>query len=132
MGVYVFRSAHAPWVKVGHHLARPRRPHAYYRVAGRGFESVVHPRELDGRLGVHDLVLEAWYPTLTRADEGRVHRACARADAVGEFHPLAELDAIRAACEALGGVHAPVSDAQRARAIAWGARRARAAARRAA
>ena len=85
-----------------HFAATPRRPNAYYRVAGRGFHSVIHPPELDGRLGVHDLELVRWYPKLTRRDETRVHRACAVR--VGEFHPVDELERTIAFCEGeLGG-----------------------------
>ena len=131
MGVYVFRCLHGPWVKVGHHLATPRRPNAYYRVAGRGFHSVVHPAALEGKLGVHDLELVAWFPTLARRDETRVHRACDPARRVGEFHPDDELPRILALCESdLGGTRASVSSAARRKALAWGARRAAAAARR--
>lgn len=50
MGVYVFESTHAPWIKVGHHKITASRPNVYYRVARRGFYSCVHPKELEGRL----------------------------------------------------------------------------------
>jgi hypothetical protein len=122
MGVYVFRCRHGPWVKVGHHRVTPRRPNAYYRVAGRGFHSVVHPPELAVHLNMSDLDLVAWYPELDRRAETRVHRAFARC---GEFHPDTELDAILRMCEELGGTHVDVSEAARRRAVAWGARRAR-------
>lgn len=102
MGVYVFQCLAGPWVKVGHHLATSRRPNAYYRVAGRGFFSLVHPAALDGCLGVADLALVAWYPALTRADEQRVHRACDRTRRVGEFHPVDELERILDLCDAAG------------------------------
>ena len=131
MGVYIFRCLSAPWVKVGHHLATPRRPNAYYRVAGRGFHSVVHPPELTGKLGMCDLELVAWFPGLSRAAEMAVHRACEQQSRVGEFHGAHELPRILAQCTELGGVEATVSDAARKRAVAWGARRARAAAKRA-
>lgn len=126
MGVYVFRTLHAPYVKVGHHLVCPRRPHAYYRVAGRGFESVKHPEELTGRLGMRDLELVAWYPSLTRADECRVHKSCTTR--VGEFHEAWELDAILAMCDAVAP-RVSISKAEERKAEAWGRRRARAAAR---
>lgn len=125
MGVYVFRCLHGPWVKVGHHLATSRRPNAYYRVAGRGFHSVVHPAELDGRLNMSDLVLVAWYPNLARCDETRVHRAYG-VGRVGEFHPLHDLPGILHMCEEdLGGERCDVSDAARRRAVVWGTRKAR-------
>ena len=125
MGVYVFRCLHGPWVKVGHHLVTPRRPNAYYRVAGRGFYSIVHPPALEGKLGVHDLELVAWFPELTRAHERAVHTRGA-AVRVGEFHPVDALPAILALLEGpLGGVRCAVSSPARRRALAWGARRAR-------
>lgn len=129
MGVYLFKSVHEPWFKAGHFQATPRKPNAYYRVAGRGFYSVVHPECLDGRLGVGDLELVRWYPTLTRKDETRVHRACATR--VGEFHPLEDLDTAIALCEGeLGAQHVSVTSPARRKALAWGARRAAAARRR--
>lgn len=120
MGVYVFQCRHAAFVKVGHHKVTPRRPNAYYRVAGRGFDSVVHPVELDGKLWLEDLELVGWFPTLGRPEETRVHRSCV--SRVGEFHPLSELPHILETCVQLGGVHTPVSEAAKRRAIAWGYR----------
>ena len=128
MGVYVFRCLHGPYVKVGHHLATRRRPHAYYRVAGRGFESVVHPQGLDGRLRVQDLVLEGWYPALTRQDETRVHRLFAEGH-VGEFHRADDLPAILSTLDGMGS-RAAVAETERARAIRWGYRQIKRAKRR--
>lgn len=122
MGVYVFRCLRAPYIKVGHHLVRPRRPNAYYRIAGRGFESVVHPIELDGKLWPDDLELVAWYPNLTRDDERDAHRLCTTR--VGEFHESWEMDAVLALCDARGA-RCEVDEAARKRAMAWGARRVR-------
>ena len=126
MGVYVFESVHSSWLKVGHHLVSPRRPNAYYRIAGRGFYSVVHPPELDGKLSFHDFRLRAWYPSLTRSDELKVHRACDSKENVGEFHPSHELDVILKTCEELGGGESvSLSDKERQTAMRWGLRRAR-------
>ena len=122
MGIYLFRCRGAPFFKLGHHLATPRRPNPYYRIAGRGFYGCVHPPELDGLLGVADLELVAWYPTLGRSDEREAHRLSS--DRVGEFHPLERLDALLAHCDGRGAREA-VSSAGRRRALAWGARRAR-------
>lgn len=130
MGVYLFRSVHEPWIKVGHHLACPRRPNPYFRIAGRGFHSVVHPPFLDGKLGMRDFVLEAWYPSLTRADEAYLHRTFPVAR-VGEFHPEGDLPSIIRACETeRGGVRVEVSEAERRRAVAWAGKRAAKARRR--
>lgn len=129
MGVYVFE-CEGGWVKVGHHLVTPRRPNAYYRVAGRGFHSVVHPPALEGRLGVHELRLLAWFPNLQRSDELAVHRICDAQSRVGEFHTAEQLPLILAKCLELGGVRADISSPARKRALAWGARRAQRARRR--
>lgn len=129
MGVYVFRSVHAPYVKVGHHLVTTRRPNAYYRIAGRGFESIIHPDELHGRTYIPDLVLVGWYPQLTRTVEAEVHRHFS-VGRVGEFHRLEDLDEILAWLGARD-IHCDVSDAARARAVQWGQRQIRRARRRA-
>lgn len=128
MGVYVFRCLHGPYVKVGHHLVTPRRPNAYYRVAGRGFESVVHPEALDGRLYLEHLHLEGWYPRLTRRDEAAVHRQF-REGAVGEFHRLEDLTSILQALDAQSP-REPVSESARLAAVRWGRRQIRRARRR--
>jgi len=83
MGVYAFRSKHAEYVKVGHHAGGD----AWERVAFRGFNSCVVPRELRGRTDATDLELVAWFPLLTRKDEGAVHRLVSSASSkVGEWH----------------------------------------------
>ena len=124
MGVYVFLCREG-WMKVGHHMVTKSRPNAYYRVAGRGFYSVVHPEELSDQLSVEHLQLRAWFPSLTRADEGRVHRICDSSRRCGEFHPQDELDTVLAECAKLGGVHCPVDDEGKKAALQWGRRRAR-------
>lgn len=131
MGVYVFRSRHEEWVKVGHHKATRARPNAFYRIAGRGFQSVVHPPCLEGRLYVSDLELVAWYPNLERKDETFVHRSCDKERRVGEFHPSDQVPHILRVCEEeLGGKRKEVSSQSRKKAIRWGARRVAAAERR--
>lgn len=118
MGVYVFRCRHAPYVKLGHHKVTASRPNVYYRVAGRGFHSCAHPRALDGKLSIDDLELLAWYPALTRRDEGALHRLHRSDASVGEFHPADAADAILRACDARAP-RVPVSAADRAQALAW-------------
>ena len=122
MGVYIFRCKHAPYVKVGHHLVTPRRPNAYYRIAGRGFESVVHPSELDGKLSAYDVDLVAWFPVLTRDVERRIHAS--HPDRVGEFHREEHLPSILATCDALSD-RTSISDSEKRKAFAWGRRQAR-------
>ena len=123
MGVYVFRSLHGPWIKIGHHLSTPRRPNAYYRVAGRGFQSVIHPPELDGLLYMKDLCLVRWYPSLTRQDETMVHRTFSQGK-IGEFHPVSDEMNIVASLDRIA-IHCEVSNASRIRAVRWGYRQVR-------
>lgn len=129
MGVYVFRCLHGPYVKVGHHLVTPRRPNAFYRVATSGFQTVVHPAELDGRLYLRDLHLEAWYPALERKHETEIHRSF-REGRVGEFHRLVDLTAVLERLDALSQRRA-VTSAEKRKAIRWGVRQVRRARRRA-
>ena len=98
MGVYVFRSIHGDYVKVGHHKGDD----AWERVAFRGFHSCVVPRELGDRVNRGDLELLAWYPRLTRKDERTVHRAF-QVGAVGEWHCSADSEAILALARTLNG-----------------------------
>lgn len=120
MGVYVFECLHGPYVKVGHHLVTYKRPNAYYRVAGRGFESVIHPESLNGLLYTKDLRLVGWYPNLTRQDETTIHRTF-RQGSVGEFHRAEDRSEIIAMLDALGQ-HCEVSERDRQKAIRWGYR----------
>jgi len=130
MGVYVFRCLHGPYVKVGHHQVTRRRPNAYYRVAGRGFESVIHPDELTGFLYVEHLQLEGWYPTLAREHETEIHRAYKHGK-IGEFHPLDDMPSILQRLDSMGP-RVNIGSASRRRAIRWGYKQVRRARRRAA
>jgi len=55
MGVYVFRSLHCDFVKVGHYKGSD----AWERVAFRGFHSCVAPRAAGQRVDAADLQLLA-------------------------------------------------------------------------
>ena len=44
MGIYIIKSLHSNWIKVGHHLITKRRPSVYYRYINRGFYSAVRPK----------------------------------------------------------------------------------------
>lgn len=123
MGVYVFESLHAPYLKVGHHLVTKTRPNAYYRVAGRGFQSCVHPPELDGLLFEKDLLLKAWYPSLTRKEEKEVHSTFSSGK-IGEFHDKEDEDAILLLLDGRGE-RREVSQRSKQRALRWGFRMAR-------
>lgn len=95
MGVYIFQSKRAPWIKIGHMKLTPSRPNVYFRIAGRGFHSCVHPKELVDHLDEVDFELVRWYPSLCRRDETAAHRGCP-SEGCGEFHPSSDLgEAIR-------------------------------------
>lgn len=68
MGVYIFRSIHAPFIKVGHYSGQ----NAWSRIAHRGFYSCVCPNEIKDRVSIDDLELLAWFPTLTKKHERAV------------------------------------------------------------
>lgn len=68
MGVYIFQSRWAPFIKVGHY----RGQNVYSRIAHRGFHSCVCPDELEGRVDVADVELMAWFPSLTKTEEREV------------------------------------------------------------
>lgn len=120
MGVYVFQSLHAPWAKIGHHRITARRPNVYYRVAGRGFVSCVHPAALT-RLGIEDLRLVRWYPTLSQKDEKQMHRRHKGARC-GEWYPAEMLDGLLAELDALGDSD-EVPEAARRQACEWAAKK---------
>lgn len=123
MGVYVFKCIHAPFIKVGHHKVCKTRPNAYYRVAGRGFQSCVHPEILDGRLYIQDLVLLGWFPSLTLQDEKQIH-SMFKEGSIGEFHRESDGDQVLSECEKRGP-SVEISDKERLRAISWGYRQIR-------
>ena len=123
MGVYVFKCLEGPYVKVGHHLVTRGRPHAYYRVAGSGFQTIVHPAELDGKLYMRHLELLAWYPSLGRDAELTIHRSFLHGK-VGEFHRQDDTDAILEHLDSLAE-RRPITEVQRLRAQRWGYRQIR-------
>lgn len=84
MGVYIFESKHANWIKVGHHKITTQRPNVYYRVANRGFWSCKHPPELKDHLACNDFNLIAWFPDLDRNYEMFIHSNFP--EKCGEFH----------------------------------------------
>ena len=124
MGVYVFRILGTNWIKVGHHKVTPSRPNVYYRVAGRGFHSLVHPPELEGRLGIQHMELLAWFPTLGRRQETKAHKACKTH--YGEFHDISDLETVLKSCESNGGAQSYPSPEDKELALAWVGTRGRA------
>lgn len=70
MGVYVFRSFHAPYIKVGHYNGK----NAFSRIAHRGFSSCVCPHEIQDRVSINDVELIAWFPKQTRKTEQQIKK----------------------------------------------------------
>jgi len=74
MGIYIIKSLHSNWIKVGHHLITKRRPSVYYRYINRGFYSVVRPKEIKDRVNFEDLQLIYWFTNLELEDEKKLHK----------------------------------------------------------
>ena len=72
MGIYIIKSLHSNWIKVGHHLITKRRPSVYYRYINRGFYSVVRPKEIKDRVNFEDLQLIYWFTNLELEDEKKL------------------------------------------------------------
>jgi len=68
MGVYIFKSIHGPYIKVGHYKGL----NAWSRIAHRGFYSCVCPNDIRDRVSVQDMELCAWFPNLTKKEERMV------------------------------------------------------------
>ena len=116
MGVYIFQSNHAPWIKIGHHKVTQTRPNVYYRIARRGFHSCVHPRDLNDHLDEQDFTLVSWYPTLGRRDETCAHKSCSLS--IGEFHPLSDMERAKECLDSRGQA-CSVGEDDRTRALQW-------------
>lgn len=84
MGVYVFKSKHGPFLKVGHYCKES----PWSRVAHRGFEKIRHPPELDGKTTADDLELMGWDESLGFDDESDLHRLCKNYHVMGEWFSL--------------------------------------------
>lgn len=70
MGVYVFKSLHAPYIKVGHYSGN----NAFSRIAHRGFYSCVCPREIKDRVSMDDMELVAWFPKQNKKTEQKIKK----------------------------------------------------------
>lgn len=65
MGVYIFRSIHAPYIKIGHYQGK----NAFSRIAHRGFYSCSCPTEISKKVSMEDMDLIAWFPNQDRKTE---------------------------------------------------------------
>lgn len=65
MGVYIFQSLHAPYIKIGHYQGK----NVFSRIAHRGFYSCSCPKEISHKVSMEDLNLIAWFPNQSRKTE---------------------------------------------------------------
>ena len=87
MGVYVFKSKHGEFMKIGHYA----KLNAWSRVAHRGFNSCICPTELTNRVMVSDLELLRWFPDLKKTDEKMLHKQCNQFSKGGEWFSMEAL-----------------------------------------
>ena len=64
MGVYIIKSKHCNWYKIGHHKITSRRPTIFHRYIRRGFYSCICPQEIENKVGFQDIELLYWFPNL--------------------------------------------------------------------
>lgn len=74
MGIYIIKSLHSDWIKIGHHKITNRRPSVYYRFINRGFYSVICPIEIKDKVSFNDLELIYWFDNLDINDEKKIHK----------------------------------------------------------
>jgi len=92
MGVYIYKSLHAPYIKIGHYQGK----NAFSRIAHRGFYSCVCPNEIKHCVSLEDMELIAWFPHQDRKVE-RLIKSRWRKDRVygkSEWMPLSKLEEV--------------------------------------
>jgi hypothetical protein len=97
MGVYIFKSKHIDFIKVGHY----KKTNPWCRIAHRGFYSCKSPPVLQNKLCVYDFELIGWFPNLTTIHESQVKQRCYKFRNSTEFYPLLCLDSILKYLESL-------------------------------
>jgi hypothetical protein len=90
MGVYVYKSKHMNAIKVGHYCKN----NAWSRIARRGFYSCKCPEEIKDKVGIDDVDLLCWYPTLTAKDEKKIHAYLMQYSLCGEWFRSEAVDKI--------------------------------------
>jgi hypothetical protein len=74
MGIYIVKSLHSDWIKIGHHKITDKRPSVYYRFINRGFYSTYRPPELKDKVSFNDVELIYWFENLNMKDEKKLHK----------------------------------------------------------
>lgn len=88
MGIYIFKSKHGPYIKVGHVKAND----PWKRVYNRGFYSCICPSLIKGKVNMEDLELCKWYPLLNTSDEKYFHFKMKSYHVCGEWYNETFLD----------------------------------------
>jgi len=95
MGVYIIKSLHTDWFKLGHHKISERRPNVYYRYINRGFYSCKCPEEIKNKVSFDDLQLIYWFINLDINDEDNIHSQLKQNfDNIGEWYKYNDLEKI--------------------------------------
>lgn len=74
MGIYIIKSIHSDWIKIGHHKITNKRPSVFYRYINRGFYSCICPIEIKDKVSFNDLKLIYWFENLDKNDEKNLHK----------------------------------------------------------
>jgi len=104
MGLYIFKSKYAPYIKVG--FTSWNNP--WNRVNGSadipyGFSSVRHPESLKDRVAPEDIELIGWWPEVTHEEEEAIHLILRRISIVGEWYSYDDLELFKAVLRAASG-----------------------------
>ena len=95
MGIYIVKSLHSEWFKLGHHKIKENRPSVYYRYINRGFYSCKCPEEIKEKLGFNDVKLLFWFENLNIDDEYKIHEKIKKLyEHEGEWYKFNNIDEI--------------------------------------
>ena len=121
MGIYIVKSLHSNWIKIGHHKITDRRPSVYYRYINRGFYSVHRPIEIQDKVSFFDLELIYWFENLDIADENNLHQILRKKyEYHGEWYKYKNLDDItKIIYNDLNGILKMPTNDEYKRAIEW-------------
>jgi hypothetical protein len=106
MGVYIIKSIHSNWIKVGHHKISEKRPSVYYRYLNRGFYSCICPSDIKDKVSFDDIELLYWFPNLNSSDENRIHKYLKYwYSSIGEWYDFDILNnVLKVICDEYGGI----------------------------
>lgn len=96
MGIYIVKSKHVDWIKIGHHKVTKSRPSVYYRYINRGFYSCECPEKIQNKVSFDDLELLNWFHNLDIDAEEELHNFLSNQFThTGEWYLYENLEEIR-------------------------------------